>query len=150
MLFPPIYALKVSADISVFLPISVSANISVFLADTDILFENLRSSHTFSVNLFFCCSPWAGKWTISKKNDVLLLLFSLWLSTINFTTHTFSVFKNYLKIHEKSCTCAKMSFLRFNYWKLRNFANKPHIYAIHENISISKNISALLSIYQYR
>ena len=29
-----------------------------------------------------------------------------------------------------------MSFLRFNYWKLQKFANKPRIYAIHENIGI--------------
>ena len=44
--------------------------------------------------------------------------------------------------------CENMSFLRFNYWKLQNFANKPCIYAIHENIGIGKNISALLPIYR--
>ena len=70
-------------------------------------------------------------WGLTTKNS--------WFLLINLVSMQF------MKILREN-----MSFLRFNYWKFPNFANKPRIHAIHENIGIGKNISALLPIYRYR
>ena len=55
-------------------------------------------------------------WGLTTKNSRFLL--------INLVSMQF------MKISREN-----MSFLRFNYWKFPNFANKPRIYAIHENIA---------------
>ena len=46
---------------AIFANISIGRYISVFLADTNILFENPRSSHTFSATLFLLLSQGRGR-----------------------------------------------------------------------------------------
>ena len=141
---------------AIFTDIGIGWYISVFLADTDILFKNPSSSHTISATLFLLFS-------LVEKQLAKLVCHYLTPTCASINVERLFLTNGDVVTPERNHLLPEnawkilylhenMSFLRFNYWKLQNFANKPCIYAIHENIGIGigKNVSALLLIYQYR